>query len=99
MDSFLVRLRGGADGEENNTICALVWSQHDPAVHSPPFSPTWKCAANQERFKSLIWRHPSVLAVFTVCGCRSCAAITFVYIQGLIALPSYPPLSQVCCVS
>lgn len=44
---FLVALKVGADGEVNNTICAHGWSQHDPAVLSPTFSSTQKCAANQ----------------------------------------------------
>ena len=46
-----VTLRGGADGESNNTICARFWCRHEPAVYSLTFSSTWSCAANQERLK------------------------------------------------
>lgn len=28
-----------------------MWSQHEPAVHPPNFSLTWKCGGNQEHLK------------------------------------------------
>lgn len=48
METLLATVGGGADGAEQNTIWALVWTHAEAAGHAPTFASTWQGVSGQE---------------------------------------------------